>query len=67
MSIIGIDDHPLAALTDLTTVRQHAREQGVHAAQMVIGLLRGDQQVDRWITLPTELVVRSTTAPPSSR
>ena len=28
LSVIGIDDHPLAALTDLTTVAQPVREQG---------------------------------------
>jgi LacI family repressor for deo operon, udp, cdd, tsx, nupC, and nupG len=65
ISVIGIDDHPLATLTDLTTVRQHAREQGVLAADLLIRLLRGDQDVERSITLPTELVIRGSTAPPS--
>jgi DNA-binding LacI/PurR family transcriptional regulator len=64
ISVIGIDDHPLAALTDLTTVRQPAREQGVRAAQMLVGLLRGDPDVEQSITLETELVVRASTAPP---
>ena len=67
MSIVGIDDHPLAALTDLTTVRQPAREQGVLAARMVIDLLQGKGDVDRSVTVPTELVVRATTAPPTHR
>ncbi|MBI4944613.1 MAG: LacI family DNA-binding transcriptional regulator [Actinobacteria bacterium] len=64
ISVIGIDDHPLAALTDLTTVRQPAHEQGRRAAEMLIGLLRGDPGVDESVTLPTELVVRGSTAPP---
>ncbi len=64
ISIVGIDDHPLAALCDLTTVRQPTREQGVRAAQMLIGLLAGEQDVDQSITLETELVVRASTAPP---
>lgn len=64
ISVVGIDDHPLAALTDLTTVRQPAYAQGFRAAQMLIGLLRNDPDVEQSVTLPTELVVRHTTAPP---
>jgi DNA-binding LacI/PurR family transcriptional regulator len=64
ISVVGIDDHPLAALTDLTTVRQPAYEQGVRAAEMLIALLREDTDVDESVTLPTELVVRGSTAPP---
>jgi DNA-binding LacI/PurR family transcriptional regulator len=64
ISVVGIDDHPLAALTDLTTVRQPAFEQGVRAAQMLTGLLHEDPDVELSVTLPTELVVRRSTAPP---
>jgi DNA-binding LacI/PurR family transcriptional regulator len=63
ISVVGIDDHPLAELVDLTTVHQPVREQGTLAAQMLLGLLRGDE-VDPTVTLPTRLVVRRTTAPP---
>jgi DNA-binding LacI/PurR family transcriptional regulator len=65
ISVIGIDDHPLAALTDLTTVRQPAYEQGVRAAHMLIGLLQDDADVEQAVTLPTELIVRGSTAPPT--
>lgn len=65
ISVVGIDDHPLAGLTDLTTVRQPVREQGRRAAELVLALLAGNA-VDRSIVLPTRLVVRSTTAPPAS-
>lgn len=64
ISVVGIDDHPLAALTDLTTVRQPAYAQGVRAAEMLVALLNEDPEVDLSVTLPTELVVRGTTAPP---
>lgn len=64
ISLVGIDDHPLAALTDLTTVRQPAFEQGVRAAELLVGLLREDPGTDTSVTLPTELVVRASTAPP---
>ena len=63
MSIVGIDDHPLAALTDLTTVRQPVQLQGRLTAEMLLGLLRGDD-VDVAVEVPTELVVRASTAPP---
>ena len=38
-------------------------EQGVPAAQMVLGLLRGED-VEQAIILPTQLVIRRSTAPP---
>jgi DNA-binding LacI/PurR family transcriptional regulator len=63
ISVIGIDDHPLAELTDLSTVRQPVYEQGVLAAQIVLGLLRGED-TERAITVPTQLVIRRSTAPP---
>ena len=63
MSIVGIDDHPLAALTDLTTVRQPVELQGRLTAELLLGLLRGDD-VDLAVDVPTELVVRASTAPP---
>jgi LacI family transcriptional regulator, repressor for deo operon, udp, cdd, tsx, nupC, and nupG len=63
ISVIGIDDHPLAELTDLTTVSQPVRQQGLLAGQMVLGLLQGDD-VERAITVPTRLVIRQSTAPP---
>jgi LacI family transcriptional regulator, repressor for deo operon, udp, cdd, tsx, nupC, and nupG len=67
ISIVGIDDHPIAALTDLTTVRQPVAEQGVSAARLLLSLLRNEADVDKAVVLPTQLVVRHTTAPPSGR
>jgi len=64
ISVIGIDDHPLAELTDLTTVRQPVHEQGARAADIVLNLLRG-AHVDKAVTMPTQLVIRRSTAPPS--
>ena len=64
ISVIGIDDHPLAALTDLTTVRQPVHEQGARAAHILLGLLQGED-VDQAVTMPTHLVIRRSTAPPS--
>jgi DNA-binding LacI/PurR family transcriptional regulator len=64
ISVVGIDDDPTAALSDLTTVRQPVREQGIRAGHMVIDLLRGIEPADAAVILPIELVVRHTTAPP---
>jgi DNA-binding LacI/PurR family transcriptional regulator len=67
ISVVGIDDHPLAELTDLTTVRQPVREQGAIAARMVLDALdRADDAptIAKAVTVPTTLVVRATTSPP---
>jgi LacI family transcriptional regulator, repressor for deo operon, udp, cdd, tsx, nupC, and nupG len=64
MSVIGVDDHPIADLWDLTTVRQPVEQQGVQAARMALALLGGSQPVDRHLTIPTHLIIRGTTAPP---
>ncbi|MHC1558162.1 LacI family DNA-binding transcriptional regulator [Actinomycetospora sp. C-140] len=68
LSVIGVDDHPLAALTDLTTVAQPVREQGRRAGQMVLAALRGGltERVPPAEILPTRLVLRGTTAPPGA-
>ena len=66
MSVIGIDDHPIADLCDLTTVRQPVPEQGMRAARLALGLLGGDPAGEAQVTMPTHLVIRSTTAPPAA-
>jgi len=68
LSVIGIDDHPLAGLTDLTTVAQPVREQGRRAGALVLAALRGDPapRVPPAEVLPTRLVLRGTTAPPGA-
>jgi DNA-binding LacI/PurR family transcriptional regulator len=63
ISVVGIDDHPVAELTDLTTVAQPVREQGELAARMLLSLLAGET-VEKGITVPTRLVIRGSTAPP---
>ncbi|MDD7939390.1 LacI family DNA-binding transcriptional regulator [Actinomycetospora lutea] len=68
LSVIGVDDHPLAALTDLTTVAQPVREQGRRAGELVAAALRGElrERVPPAELLPTRLVLRGTTAPPGA-
>jgi DNA-binding LacI/PurR family transcriptional regulator len=65
ISVIGIDDHPLASLTDLTTIRQEVFEQGARSARILLELLQGNTDVNQAVVLPTHLVVRHSTAPPA--
>ena len=67
ISVVGIDDHPLAALCDLTTVRQDPAQQGVLAGQLLLGILEGTAPDETSTAVPTELVVRGSTAPPRPR
>jgi DNA-binding LacI/PurR family transcriptional regulator len=66
MSIIGVDDHEMAAMLDLTTIAQSVPEQGEVAAELLIQLLDGTagDDVCEPVILPTRLVLRASTAPP---
>lgn len=64
MSIIGIDDHPMAETMDLTTVHQSPLQQGVLAGQLCLDLLNGESP-DKQIVCPANLVVRRSTCPPA--
>jgi LacI family repressor for deo operon, udp, cdd, tsx, nupC, and nupG len=64
-SVIGIDDHEMSAMQDLTTVAQPVVEQGRIAAGLLLKLLRGEMMpAEAAVVVPTQLVVRSTTAIP---
>ena len=62
LSVVGFDDIPIASQVSppLTTVRQPLVEKGRIAAELLLGRRRSEAP----IVLPTELVVRATTAPP---
>ncbi|MBK8469575.1 MAG: LacI family DNA-binding transcriptional regulator [Candidatus Phosphoribacter sp.] len=67
LSIIGIDDHELAAVFGLTTVRQDVAAQGTAAASAMLaelGLLDESFGGDR--IFPVELVSRRSTGAPAS-
>ena len=63
LAVIGFDDAEPAARLGLTTVRQPHRRKGELAATALLALLAGDEP-DPVRLLPTELVVRGSTAPP---
>lgn len=62
VSVVGFDDHEMAAVADLTTIAQPVREQGELAARALLAALAGEQPSGA--QLPTRLVVRGSTAPP---
>jgi LacI family transcriptional regulator, repressor for deo operon, udp, cdd, tsx, nupC, and nupG len=64
MSIMGVDDHPLAELHDLTTIRQPVELQGRMAGEIVLHLLGDEPRGDSPECVPVELVVRRSTGPP---
>lgn len=73
LSVMGIDDHVMARFFALTTVRQDVALQGGRAAELLLSMLEPDPDgpVDGAgnggppvEVVPTEVVVRSTTAPP---
>lgn len=66
ISVIGIDDHPMAALCDLTTIAQPVKEQGTRAAELLLAILTGGETTHGQ-TVATRLIPRATTAPPSKR
>jgi LacI family repressor for deo operon, udp, cdd, tsx, nupC, and nupG len=68
VSVVGIDDHDLAAALGLTTVAQPAAEQGrLAAATLLQSLLGQPAPAVSPVLLPTRLVVRESTAPPGKR
>ena len=67
LSVIGIDDHDLAAMFGLTTLRQEPCRQGAHAVELVMRELStsGEPAPIERVTVPLAFVARrSTTAPP---
>lgn len=67
LSVIGIDDHEMAELFDLTTVAQPTEEQGRIAARQVLDAIGAGSE--HWrpqqVVVPTRLLVRGSTAPPA--
>lgn len=65
LSVVGFDDVPAAADARLTTVHQDHHAKGRLAGELLLAALR-DQPVAAPPTLPHELVVRDSTAPPGT-
>jgi len=69
LSVVGFNDIPLAGLLQpaLTTVRVPQLDMGVTGARLLIDRLENRPIDDVRLTLPTELIVRSSAAPPVRR
>ena len=64
LAVIGIDDHEMSITHGLTTIKQDVPEQGRAAAELLLtALAHGELRPRRQLMLPTQLVVRSSTAP----
>lgn len=64
LSVTGFDDLDLAQATGLTTVRQPLQEMGRMAVTLLVRLLDRHELDALHVELATELVVRTSTAPP---
>lgn len=66
LSVVGFDDTEVARLLSppLTTVRQPLREMGRVALRTAMRLAAGEVPDSHHVELATELIVRSSTAPP---
>ncbi|WP_216214878.1 LacI family DNA-binding transcriptional regulator [Amycolatopsis aidingensis] len=67
VSVVGFDDLPVARWSSppLTTIRQPLDEMGRLAGRLLADLIAGTPPRSHRIELATELIVRSTTAPPA--
>ncbi|MYY12783.1 substrate-binding domain-containing protein [Streptomyces sp. SID4919] len=67
LSVAGVDDLTLATAVEpeLTTVRLPAEDVGAHGMRALLAVLDGHRPPST--TLPVELVVRASTAPPPGR
>jgi DNA-binding LacI/PurR family transcriptional regulator len=68
LSVVGFDDLPDAATTNLTTVHQPLADKGRIATRLLLQALDGAAIPSRRVELATRLIVRGSTAqPPTNR
>jgi LacI family repressor for deo operon, udp, cdd, tsx, nupC, and nupG len=66
VALIGFDDHQMAELMDLSTVRQRPAEQARAVTEGLLAVLADPTATPRDLVVDTELVVRGSTDPMSS-
>ncbi len=66
LSVIGYDDIEIAEYLQLTTIRQSLFETGAEGIKLLLKEIDSPPASPTQVLLPTELVVRETTAPPVS-
>ncbi len=62
VSLIGVDDHDVARVVGLSTVRQRVASQGAAAMRALLARLADPSTPETIVDSPLELVVRQTTA-----
>ncbi len=62
LSIIGFDDDDIAESLGLSTMRQPVASLGATAAELLLGMIAGEEPAQRSVTLPVDLVVRASSA-----
>jgi LacI family transcriptional regulator len=67
LSVMGCDDGPAAISSDLTTIRQPFRESGAMAVRVLVAMINSSAILRSTITLPLEVIERSTTRPTASK
>ena len=63
LSVIGYDDIQAAEYMELTTVRQMLFESGQQGVQILMDKINGVENNSKQILIPTELIIRESTAP----
>ncbi len=64
LSVVGYDDIEIAEYVGLTTVRQMLYESSKHGVELLLDVLEDSSAKPVCAALPTELIVRKTTAAP---
>ena len=67
VSLLGVDDHDVARVVALSTIRQDVPSQGAAAARALIAAMTGGTVDLEPVMSPIELVLRGTTGPVSKR
>ena len=66
VSVVGYDDIDTAHFAQLTTVNQHLFESGVQGIEYLLDAIEKPEMSSIHVQLAPDLVIRRTTAPPSS-
>lgn len=64
LSVIGVDDHDVAAVLGLSTIHQDVDQHGAGAARMMVAALAGERPAPARHNDPIRLIQRTSTAPP---
>ncbi|MCD6356909.1 MAG: LacI family DNA-binding transcriptional regulator [Anaerolineaceae bacterium] len=64
LSVVGYDDIQAAEFMELTTIRQMLFESGQQGVEILMDKINGNSKEVKHSIIPTEMIIRKTTAPP---